>query len=182
MSGVVENSETPAKESSLSLRLRRELPYFAMLSTALIGVAMVSFTGQPMSGYWFFLSPFYAAMCIVAGWPRAESRVRRLRLIWKQALHWTAFLLAMLLVTSPQMRGVENNNAAGLNLMTILAAGTFAAGIHAEAWEIGVVGALLACAAPMILWIERSALLMAILAVLAIFLIVAASRLVSARK
>ena len=62
-------------------------------------------------------------MCVVAGWPRARHREERFRLIWKQALHWATFLVAMLVVTSSEVRGVENNNSMGLNLMTILASG-----------------------------------------------------------
>ena len=142
-----------------------------MSVTALIGVGVMSFTGQSLSFYWLILTPLYGAMCIVAGWPRAQSPEQRFRLIWKQALHWFAFLIAMLLVASPEVRGVENNNAAGLNLMTILASGAFVAGVHAEAWQISLVGALLALSVPAIAWIEQSAFLLLLVVALAVFVL-----------
>lgn len=147
----------------LMTRLLREGPYLGMLTMALIGVGMESFTGRSMDSYWLILAPLYAVMCIVAGWKKVDDKERRLRLVWKQGLHWLAFLVAMLLVTSPEVRGVENNNAAGLNLMTILASGTFVAGVHAEAWQICVVGALLVLSVPAIAWVEQSALLISLL-------------------
>ena len=69
----------------------------------------------------------------------------------------------MLLVTSPEVRGVENNNAAGLNLMTILASATFVAGVQVEAWQICLVGALLTLSVPAIAWVEQSALLISLI-------------------
>jgi hypothetical protein len=171
-SAVIEKQiEALSIVAPFSQRLLREAPYAAMLTLALVGVGVVSFTGQSMSLYWLVLAPLYGLMCVVAGWPRAETKEQRMRLIVKQGLHWLTFLLAMLLVTSPEVRGIENNNATGLNLMTVLASGTIVAGIHTEAWQIGIVGALLALAVPAIAWLEQSALLLVLIAVLATFMI-----------
>jgi hypothetical protein len=158
-------------ETPLFLRLLKEAPYVGMLTMALIGVGAVSFTGQSLDLYWQILAPLYGVMCVVAGWHKVEGTERCGRLIWKQALHWLAFLLAMLLVTSPEVRGVENNNAAGLNLMTILASGTFVAGVHAEVWQICAVGTLLGLSVPAIAWIEQSAFLLILVAALALVVI-----------
>lgn len=163
------DADKTSTEAALFWNFVRDLPYIAMLGMALIGVGAVSFTGQSLSGYWLFLAPIYGLMCVIAGWPNAQTRDQRVRLIWKQGLHWFTFLVAMLLVTSPEVRGVENNNAAGLNLMTILASGCFVAGIYIEAWQICVVGAILAIAVPTIAWIEQSALLLILLLVLLVF-------------
>ncbi|MFY9655424.1 MAG: hypothetical protein WAK01_02390 [Methylocystis sp.] len=135
---------------------------------ALVGVGTVSFTGRSLDGYWLTLAPLFAAMCIVAGWQKVQDKELRARLVWKQTLHWLAFLVAMLLVTSPEVRGVENNNAAGLNLMTILASATFVAGVQVEAWQICVVGALLTLSVPAIAWVEQSALLISLIPAFAI--------------
>ena len=158
-------------EAGLFRVFLKQLPYIVMLGLALGGVGIVSFTGRGLDVYWFILVPAYGVMCVVAGWPHVHGRRERFRLIWKQALHWATFLVAMLVVTSSEVRGVENNNSMGLNLMTILASGTFVAGVHAEAWQVCVVGALLALAVPGVAWIEQSALLVVLLTVLAVFVI-----------
>lgn len=158
-------------EAELFRAFLKQLPYITMLGMALVGIGIASFTGRALDLYWIILAPAYGVMCIVAGWPHAQFREERFRLIWKQALHWATFLVAMLVVTSSEVRGVENNNSMGLNLMTILASGTFVAGVHAEAWQVCVVGALLALAVPVVAWVEQSALLFVLLAVLAVFVI-----------
>jgi len=155
----------------IPLRLLKEAPYVGMLTMALLGVGTVSFTGRSLESYWLALAPLFAIMCIVAGWQKVERGDQRIRLVCKQALHWIAFLVAMLLVTSPEVRGVENNNAAGLNLMTILASGTFVAGVHVEAWQICVIGALLAVAVPAIAWVEQSALLISLVPAFALLVL-----------
>jgi uncharacterized membrane protein len=59
----------------------------------------------------------------------------------------------------PQVQDVMNNNAAGITLVAILALATVLAGIHAAAWQICVVGVILAIAVPIIAWIHQSALM-----------------------
>ena len=153
------STATPRHLRPLTVRLLKEAPYLGMLMMALVGVGAVSFTGRSLDGYWLILAPLFAVLCVVAAWQKVEDNAGRIRLVCKQSLHWLAFLVAMLLVTSPEVRGVENNNATGLNLMTILASGTFVAGVHAEAWQICIVGGLLAVSVPAIAWVEQSALL-----------------------
>jgi hypothetical protein len=171
LDSAIDASENMSTELGLFRTFLKQLPYIVMLGLALVGVGIVSFTGRALDVYWFILAPAYGVMCVVAGWPRVQGREERFRLIWKQVLHWATFLVAMLVVTSSEVRGVENNNSMGLNLMTILASGTFVAGVHAEAWQVCVVGALLALAVPGVAWIEQSALLVVLLTVLAVFVI-----------
>jgi hypothetical protein len=168
---VNDGTGNTSTEAGLFRTFLKQLPYIAMLGMALIGVGITSFTGRALDLYWLILVPAYGVMCIVAGWPHVRLREERFRLIWKQTLHWATFLVAMLVVTSSEVRGVENNNSMGLNLMTILASGTFVAGVHAEAWQVCVVGALLALAVPAVAWVEQSALLFVLLAVLLAFVI-----------
>jgi hypothetical protein len=58
-------------------------------------------------------------------------------------------------------------DATGLTILTLLALGTFVAGVHIQAWQICVLGAVMALGVPAIAWIERSELLL-LLAVLAL--------------
>jgi hypothetical protein len=51
-------------------------------------------------------------------------------------------------------------DATGLTVLTLLALGTFVAGVHTQAWQICVLGVIMGLGVPAIAWIERSALLL----------------------
>jgi hypothetical protein len=140
--------------------LLTELPYVVMLLAAFIGIAAGNFTGQPTILYWQLLAPIYALICILAGWTHSDAGADRVHLIWTQALHWLACVVAMRLLFLPEVRGVINDNATGLSLLTVLALATFLGGLHASTWRIAVVGAVLALAVPAAAWVEQSALLL----------------------
>ena len=138
--------------------LKIDLPYIVMLSTAVLGIGIVTFTGQPVAYYWEFLTPVYCAICIYIGWRHTETTHERTRLVWTQILHWAAFLFGMWLIYSPPLRKLIDVNAAGLNLMVLLAVATFVAGVHAAAWQICVVGFILGIFVPAVAIIQRSSL------------------------
>ncbi|MFZ3181912.1 MAG: hypothetical protein WA156_17300 [Methylocystis silviterrae] len=138
--------------------IKIDLPYIVMLSTAVLGIGIVTFTGQPFAFYWEFLTPVYCAICIYIGWRHTETTHERTRLVWTQILHWAAFLFGMWLIYSPPLRQLIDVNAAGLNLMVLLAVATFVAGVHAAAWQICVVGIILGLFVPAVAIIQRSSL------------------------
>ena len=147
----------------------RELPYALVLALTLFGVAYMGFSRQPTVGYWEFLAPVIGLLCIATGWPHVNDRAARVRLIWTQVLHWLAFLAAMnLLLLGGQ--SVLTAEATGLTVLTLLALGTFVAGVHLQSWQICLLGALMGVSVPAIAWIERSSLilLLAAMALLAI--------------
>lgn len=138
--------------------LKIDLPYIVMLSMAVLGIGLVTFTGEPSGFYWELLTPVYCGLCIHVGWRHADTRQEKIKLIWTQILHWLAFLAAMWLIYSPTMRSLVDVNATGLNLMTLLALATFVAGVHAEAWQICVVGLILAIFVPAMAMVQRTSL------------------------
>jgi hypothetical protein len=146
--------------------LRAELPYAIMLAGAFVGVALNNFSGGPSLLYWQLLAPAYAMVCILSGWEQDGPSPNRMRLVRTQAIHWLACFIAMRLLFLPQIRGVLNDNATGLALLIVLALSTFLAGLHANAWRIAIVGVLLALAAPAAAWVEQSALLLSVEALL----------------
>jgi hypothetical protein len=157
---AVEHEEVAAPPPVLFLRvLKQELPYIVMLLAAIVGIGLASFTGQLTPLYWEVLVPLYGVICIYTGWRQVEGLDAQVRLAWTQAAHWLAVLLAMYVIYLPQVQDVMNNNAAGITLMAILALATVLAGIHAAAWQICVVGVILAIAVPTIAWIHQSALI-----------------------
>jgi hypothetical protein len=146
--------------------LVREWPYLLVLILALFGVAFTSFAKTPLTTYWIILAPLIGVICVVTRWQDAESRERRMRLIWTQALHWVAVLLAMHLMFVADVGRMMNADASALAALTVLALGTFTAGVHIAAWRICLVGVVLALGVPAIAWLEQSALLLLLTAVL----------------
>jgi hypothetical protein len=140
--------------------LLRELPYGVVLLLTLAGVAYTSSAKQPIAGYWEFLAPLIGIICVGNGWRNARDKEARLRLIWTQILHWAAFLVAMNLVLFTRVQSMLNADATGLVILTLLALGTFVAGVHMLSWEICVLGVVMALCVPAIAWIEVSALIL----------------------
>ena len=137
-----------------------DAPYFAMMALALAGVAYAGMTRNPIVGYWDLMAPIFGVICVFVGWRHAENRAAKIRLAWTQALHWLAFLVAMRVLYLPSVRGgAMNTSPMGLDVLTLLALGTFLAGVHALSWRICVVGGFLAVAVPAIAWLEQSVLL-----------------------
>jgi hypothetical protein len=143
----------------------RELPYVVVLILTLFGVAYASFSRQSMVGYWEFMAPLMGLLCVVLAWPHAPDKAARLRLIWTQALHWLAFLAAMNLLLLSGVASLLSPDAIGLTILTLLALGTFVAGVHIRAWQICSLGVVMALGVPAIAWIERSALLLLLVAI-----------------
>jgi hypothetical protein len=135
----------------------RELPFTVVL--ILIGIAYTSFSKQPIVGYWEILAPLIGLVCIAAGWHAAHDSKARLRLIVTQALHWLAFIIVMNLMLLPSVQRVFNANATGLAVFTLLALGTFTAGLDVLSWHICLLGLIMALGIPAIAWIENSALI-----------------------
>ena len=78
----------------------------------------------------------------------------------KPGKHWLAFFAAMSLVQLTSVQQIMNANATGLAILMLLALGTFTAGVHILAWQICLVGIVMAVGVPAIAWMEQSALLL----------------------
>lgn len=137
----------------------RELPYSLALFLTILGVAYTTFTKHPVVGYWALLAPLIGAVCVNAGWRSASDWDARIRLIWTQALHWFAFLVAMSVMFLPDVQRILNANASGIAVLTLLALGTFTAGVHVPSWQVCLLGIVMALGVPTIAWIEESALI-----------------------
>jgi len=98
-------------------------------------------------------------------WQEAGDKNGRLRLIVTQALHWFAFLLVMNLMLLSSVQRIFTAQATGLAVFTLLALGTFTAGVHVLSWQVCLLGLIMALGIPAIAWIENSALLVVPIAV-----------------
>ena len=160
-----DNPATDAWRFNPRAFLTREWPCLLVLLLALFGVAYASFSQTPMTIYWIVLAPLIGAICVITSWRAAESREQRLRLVWTQALHWSAVLLAIHLMFVADVSRMMNADARALATLTVLALGTFTAGVHIAAWRICLVGIVLGIGVPAIAWLEQSALLLLLSAV-----------------
>src|SRR5258708_31589076 len=131
----------------------RELPYVVVLILTLVGVAYASFARQSMVGYWEFLAPVIGLLCVILGWPHAPDKAARFRLVWTQALHWLAFLVAMNLLLLSGVATLLSPDATGLTILTLLALGTFVAGVHIQAWQGWMLGRVVGLGVPAVCWI-----------------------------
>jgi hypothetical protein len=145
--------------------LQKQLPYIAVLTLAISGVAYTNMSRQPLVGYWEFLALAMGVLCVVTEWAARDEKQARFRLIWTQALHWAAVLVTMNVMLLPGVQQLLPALATGLVLLMLLALGTFLAGLNLLSLQICFLGIALALAVPAISWVKQSVLLVILAAV-----------------
>ena len=105
-------------------------------------------------------------ICVITRWQGVHDRDERLRLVWTQILHWTA--VAMHLMFVADVASMLNTDAGALAVLTLLALGTFTAGLHIGSWRICLVGLIFGIGVPGIALLEQSALFLLLLALVLI--------------
>jgi len=169
MSGNELGSQAPSSPLSATRRLSfwiRELPFALVLILTTLGVAYTSLTRQPLVGFWELLAPLLALVCIGSGWPSANDKTARLILIGSQVLHWLAFIVVMNVLLLPSVQRNFTANSTAIAVFTLLALGTFTAGLQVFSWQVCSLGLVMALAVPAVAWIENSALIVAVIFVL----------------
>ena len=141
----------------------RELPFALVLILTTLGVAYTSFSKQPIVGFWELLAPLLALVCVGSGWPSANDKTARLILIGSQVLHWLAFIVVINLLLLPSVQRNFTANSTAIAVFTLLALGTFTAGLQVYSWQVCALGLAMALAVPAIAWIENSALIVAVI-------------------
>jgi hypothetical protein len=137
----------------------KEVPFGLVLLLTACGVAYTSFSKQPIVGFWELLAPLIALVCIGSGWPSAADKTARLVLIGSQALHWLAFIVVMNLLLLPSVQRNFTANSTAIAVFTLLALGTFTAGLQVFSWQVCALGLAMALSVPAVAWIENSALI-----------------------
>jgi hypothetical protein len=144
----------------------RELPFALVLLLTTLGVAYMSLTKQPLVGFWELLAPLLALVCVGSGWPSANDKTARLILIGSQALHWLAFIVVMNMLLLPSVQRNFTANSTAIAVFTLLALGTFTAGLQVFSWQVCALGLVMALTVPAVAWIENSALIVAVIFVM----------------
>jgi hypothetical protein len=146
----------PKKRFTLGRWLLHELPYIVMLVAGLSGVLL----HLPVS-YWLILVPAFGLITIVAGWSSFPTALGRLAHMWTQVLSWAALVFAIyVLYSSGTQVTLLSPNANPQVIMTLVALGTFVAGVQARLWQTCAVGIVLFLAVPSITLIHQSAVLL----------------------
>jgi hypothetical protein len=168
--------ETQQSEGGLSLSthsgmahfLWQQLPFVVALVLAIAGVAYTNVSQQPLVGYWEFLALAMGVVCVVTKWPETQGKEAQLRLVWTQALHWIAVLVTMNIMLMSGVQQLLPTLATGLILLTLLALGTFLAGLSLLSLQIAFLGVAMGVAVPAISWLKQSVLFFLLGAVLLI--------------
>lgn len=158
---------SPPPEKHLSFWLK-ELPFSLVLIATMAGVAYTSFSRQPIVLYWEILAPIIGLVCVAAGWHNVSGENARFRLIGTQVLHWLAFLVVMNMLLLPSVQEPFSAAATGLAVFTLLALGTFTAGVNVLSWHVSLLGLIMALCIPAIAWIQNSALIVALIVMTAL--------------
>ena len=144
-----------AKRSTLAQWFFDDIFFIAMLALALAGVIL----RLPVI-YWLTLMPVFALISIAEGWRHFQTRSERVGLACRVTAIWCALLMCIYLLYSGGVEGVMNVNASSLAMMTLLALGTFVAGVQARVWKICGVGVVLFLAVPGVGWLDQSPFLL----------------------
>ena len=160
-----------ADDSGKAGFLKRKLPFVVLLVLAIVGVAYTNISQQPLVGYWEFLALATGVVCVVTQWASARDKQARIRLMITQALHWAAILVTMNIVLLSGVQSMLPAPATGLVLLTLLALGTFLAGVNFFSLQICFLGVAMAVAVPAIAWLKQTVLFLLLAAVLVIGLV-----------
>jgi hypothetical protein len=132
---------------------------------AIAGVAYTNISQQPLVGYWEFLALAIAVVCVVTKWPDLDSKQAQFRLIWTQALHWVAVLVTMNIMLVSGVQQLLPTPATSLVLLTLLALGTFLAGLSLLSPQISFLGIAMGAAVPALSWLKQSVIFFLLAAV-----------------
>jgi hypothetical protein len=152
-------------ESGAPKFLRRQAPYLLVLALALAGVAYTNVSHGPLNGYWEFLALLTGVVCIFTNWDNSHERRMRIRLVWTQALHWVAVLIAMNVMLLAGVQQSLTASASSLVLLILLALGAFLAGVSLMSVQLCFMGVVMAAAVPAISWLQQSLLFLIVAAV-----------------
>jgi hypothetical protein len=156
--------DTPRNEDTQSLSTRartgrfvwEQLPYIVALALSIAGVAYTNASRQPLVGYWEFLALAIGVVCVINKWPDIDGKEARWRLVWTQALHWIAVLVTMNIILTSGVQQLLSTPAVSLVLLTLLALGTFLAGVSLLSLQISFLGLAMGAAVPAISWLKQS--------------------------
>ncbi len=140
----------PRTRAGIGRWILRESPHIAMLLLAFAGISF-----PVPASYWLIVTPIFGVISVLSGWTHFATARARLCMVCLQALSWGALVLAIYALYNDGSQGVLNANGISLAMITLLALGTFLAGLHAHSWRTCVVGIILFVGVPVLGWIDQ---------------------------
>jgi hypothetical protein len=163
-----DGAESSPTHSRMVHFLWQQLPYIVALVLAIAGVAYTNASHQPLVRYWEFLALAIGVVCVINKWPEIDGRPARWRLVWTQALHWVAVLVAMNIMLVSGVQQLLPTPATSLVLLILLSLGTFLAGVSLLSLQIAFLGLAMGLTVPAISWLQQSVIFFLLGAVLLI--------------
>lgn len=161
----VDRTTPSVRRSPVTRFVREQFPFIVALVLSIAGVAYTNASRQPLVGYWEFLAIAIGVTSVISKWSQADSKEARWQLVWTQTLHWIAVLIAMNIILLSSVSQLLTMPAVSLVLLTILALGTFLAGVNLMSLQTAFLGLAMGAAVPMISWLKQSILLFLLAAV-----------------
>jgi len=151
-----DGTESSRTRSGVVRFLWQQLPYIIALVLAIAGVAYTNASHQPLIRYWEFLALAIGVICVIHKWPEIDGKEAQWRLVWTQALHWVAVLVAMNIILASGVQKLLPTPATSLVLLTLLALGAFLAGVSLLSLQFAFLGLAMGLAVPAISWLQES--------------------------
>ena len=127
-----------------SLLKVEQLIFIILIVCSLVGVWITDASPTESHGYWMLMVFVFSIAAISScWWSTKKSGQPFMPILFNQAIHWIAVLVAVMTVYSLWHTGLLDKQEVGLVILVVLALGTFLSGSQAG-WRFYALGLLLA--------------------------------------
>ncbi|PKM12599.1 MAG: hypothetical protein CVV13_04610 [Gammaproteobacteria bacterium HGW-Gammaproteobacteria-3] len=136
--------------------VRRDIYIFtALIFLSILGVGIADALEQLAHWYWVGMVPVFFGACLYLEWQTIKhSGVPLSEILWVQIQHWLGVAVAFYLTFVLREIGSLNNQTTGLDLLLVLALGTYLAGI-ATGWLFRLLGIFLGICLILVAYMEH---------------------------
>lgn len=133
-----------------------------------LGVILTNFSPNIVWKYWNISIPIFALLCIILNFADKRTESTTLKSFIQEILHWGGILLTIYVVSIFVHYGLISNIDASLFVLTLLALGTFMAGIYLNKtfFIISFIQALFVCG---IIFFIKYMIIISIILIVALF-------------
>jgi len=161
---ATDSAPAPAKRAPVE-----EIVLVILVLLSGIGVIVNDYgSAQTAFRIWLWLTPIFGIVSTIAAWGAAQRRGEPVGAILPtQIVHWLGVVGAVMLIYVLQVYGRMTSEAAGSAVLVVLALSAFLAGVHTD-WRLSILGIVLGIAVVGFAYVERVALVIVPVLVLAL--------------
>ena len=154
MSEELQSTPPPARGARLE-----EIVLVLLVVLSGVGVVVNDYASRETAfRLWMWMTPVFGIVSTIAAWGRAQRRGEPVgAIVPTQVVHWLGVLGAVLLIYVLQAYGRMASEAAGSAVLVVLALATFLAGVYSD-WRLSVLGIVLGVTVVGFAYVERVAL------------------------